>query len=302
MCARLIVYGRLQRFCQLLVRAPAADKRAQVGGVGIAETWLELAGARQAHTVALGAELVAHRVDESYSAEERRALIIMRGAVAALFIRRGKIGPALLQHGEDILRGDALHRSAEAYGHELYKAHIHGKRLRDGGKRGSVSFRLFGHHGVYLCAQTFGAAHVEHAQERICPIAGVPGYAPEARVIRCVKADVHTVKSRSGERVEVLFQQQAVRRQRDLLCAGLGFQRGDELRAARAHKRLPARDLELRYPEFCGSAADAQYLLIAEDVCVLHGVYRFGHAVAAAQVAAVSHGYAQVIYFASVLI
>ena len=84
--------------------------------------------------------------------------------------------------------------------------------------------------------------------------------------------------------------------------SGLFFQRGDELRAARAHKRLPARDLELRYAKLYGRAAYAQYLLIAQDVLMPHGGYRLGHAVAAAQVAAVGDGDAQVIYTAPVLV
>ena len=121
--------------------------------------------------------------------------------------------------------------------------------------------------------------------------------------VQRIETDVDPADSRGIKPLRAAFQEDAVRRQADVVQFRYPPEGGDELHDPPADQRLAAGDPDLGDPFPRRDPDDPVDLLIAEDVVVADPGNAFlGHAVGAAEVAAVRDGNPQIIDIPFVLI
>ena len=114
-------------------------------------------------------------------------------------------------------------------------------------------------------------------------------------LVEAVQTDVDAVDAHTDQVRKRFGQQKAIRRQGHGTDAVHFFQGLHEGHGSLSHQRFAARNLEAVDTQGQGSPADEQHFFIAQDRVVADAGQGFGHAVTAAEIAAVRQGQAQVV-------
>ena len=118
---------------------------------------------------------------------------------------------------------------------------------------------------------------------------------PETVRVERVEADVDAPQPRVPERLRLLGQQQAVRRQADVADAVDLADHAHEHGQVAAHERLTARQPNLVHAQRGRHRDEVGDLLEAEQLAPIEKCHLLRHAIGAAEVAAIGHADAQVV-------
>jgi hypothetical protein len=173
--------------------------------------------------------------------------------------------------------------------HELDEAHLVGVLAGEAREGQDLRLGEAAHgHGVDLDRVRLGEARerLEPAQDLGQRVAA--GHREEAVALQGVDGDVEAPHAGADERLGVALQEVAVRRDREVVQAVDRGQHRDEARQLTAHERLAAREPHVAHAHRRQQRDEPGDLLEAQDLVSLEpGQARGGHAVLAAEVAAV---------------
>src|SRR5215208_5310938 len=287
----------LDRLLEGLVRLREPQGGAKVGGVLLAEAHVEPAGAGEADAVAALAEIMRQRRDEAELAAGLLDPDVARRPAAALVevlegvaLREPRPHERQRQELVDALRLDLAER------HDLDQRHVHAAAMRPFEEaRDLVVVEILQRDGVDLDPQAGGPRRVDalHDLAEIAPA----GDAAELLRIERVEGDVDALNAVRRELAGKARELRAVRRQRQLVEGAGGEvprQPGEERYDIAPHERLAAGEAQLAHPALDEDAADAVELLERQEVALRQEGHVLGHAVEAAEIAAVGHRDAQI--------
>ena len=228
--------------------------------------------------------------------------VIDRRAVAQRGTRgpgqRGQLRPAPAEAGQQLRAGDTGHGRPVADGHHLDEPHLQGLVLCQSGQRFQLAL-VHAHlgHAVQLDRN---AAFQRGMDARLHGGKFIPGrdLCKQGGVQR-IQTDVHAVQPGLQQGGQLLFQQDGIGGHGDLPDAGDGFQPLDQLLYALAHQRFAAGDPHGIHPAPGKQGGKAQEFFVGQDILPFQLVHAVRHTVAAAQVAQVGHGKAEIMDIAA---
>ena len=238
---------------------------------------------------------MAHGADEADLAGKARERAIMRGAVAERGIIRRERPVDALERGGDLRLGAGRASLPQSDGHELNEAHSERPILRKRGESDPVVLRARHGDAVELEIQP---RHGERCVQAIQHLrqAVAPGALGKARGVERIETEIDAVDPGVEQGGQLVFEIDAVGRERDALHTVDLPERADEVRQSFAYQRLAAGELEFRDAEGDEDAADAQQLLIAQDLRVRQPLDALlGHTVGATKRAAIRDGDAEIV-------
>ena len=285
------------RLVEQFVALRGAQRRAQVGGIFLAEAHVERARAGDAHAIAGFAEIVGHRGDEAEPAAGFLDADIARRSAGALveLVEGEPFGKPRPDHRErQILREPVVANVAER--HHLDQGEVHATAMGPvDQRRDFVLVDALERHRIDLDAQA-GGFRGRDAVEHLVELAPAGDRAELVGVER-IERDVDPLPPMRGELLRIFRQLRAVGGERELVeraGAEMARQRGHQRHDAFAHQGFTAGQPQLAHAFGDERAAQPVELLEREQVLLGQERHVLGHAIHAAEIAAVGHRHAQI--------